>query len=322
LKKHYTYSAFGLIISSEIEIPEFVISKEKSNVTICYGNVPKTLKKTEHEGFRYQISKNEFLIKYSTWATYFVCNGEKVIIQPEKNADERDIRAFILSTVIAIVLHQRGLLPLHTSGIVYKNKGVLFAGNSGIGKSTIAIALNKKYKYKFISDDITVISEQNAAPIIYSSFPSVKLWQDSLDMLKISNNKLPLIRKDVNKFRYNTNTDFYSGILNPYAIFVIENNVQNKVEIIEIKGVEKFNIVRNHIFRAKMIKELYSNEHFKLLTLFLNSAKCYKILRPKDVNTINELSSMINNIIKKVWSFGFEVSGFYNQKPQTKNSKP
>ena len=49
-----------------------------------------------------------------------------------------------------------------------------------------------------------------------------------------------------------------------------------------------------------MIKELYSNEHFKLLTLFLNSAKCYKILRPKDVNTINELSSMINKIIKKV----------------------
>ncbi len=299
MKKTYTYSAFGLVISSEIEIPEFIVSNGISEVNILYGKVPKNLLKKEFEGFRYQISKNEFLIKYSTWATFYVSNGNKIIIQPEKNVDERDIRAFLMSTVIAILLHQRKCLPLHSSGIVFKNKVVLFAGNSGIGKSTIAIALNNKYKYKLISDDITVISEQNSLPQIHSSFPSVKLWQDSLEMLEISKNDLPFIRKDVFKYRYNSNTDFYNGTLNIDSIFVLENNDKNKTEISEIKGVDKFNIVRNQIFRAKMVKELYSKEHFKLITLLLNSAKCYIISRPKDVNTINELCALVHKTLNK-----------------------
>lgn len=299
MRKKYTYLAFGLIISSEIEIPEFIVSKGKRDVTIRFGETPKKIKNFVHEGFKYQISKNEFLIKYSTWATFYVKNGNEIIVEPEKNVDERDIRAFIISTIIAIIIHQRNLLPIHSSGIVYNNKAVLFAGNSGIGKSTIALALNNMHKYKLISDDITVVTEQNSLPQIYSSFPSLKLWQDSLDMLNISKKGLQFIRKDVNKYRYFSENDFFSGIISPHTIFVLENSNTNKIELTEVKGVEKFNLVRTHIFRAKMIKELYSKEHFKTLTLLLNSVICYKILRPKEINTINELSTLINTTLLK-----------------------
>ncbi len=294
-----TYTAFGLIFSSEIEIPEFLPAIGEAQVSITLGNVPANISGNLTEGFRFQISKNEFIIRFKPWASFYVCNGDKIIIEPEQDSDERDVRVFLISSVIAILLHQRGLLPLHASGIKVNNKAVLFSANSGIGKSTISLALNRKYGYPLIADDITVISEKEGRPIVHSSFPSAKLWQESVDLLGISNEGLQYIRKDVFKYRYDNRPDFFNGILDPLIVFVLENTDDEIVEINEVKGIEKFNVLRAHIFRLRMVNELYASEHFKLISNLLNGAKCYKILRPKNGNSLDELCSVVQSAILK-----------------------
>jgi len=295
----YTYSAFGINISSEIKIPEFIPSSGDIQVTVSYGEVPKKLDEKIINGFRFQISADEFIIRYKPWAAFYVCNGNKIIIQPEKDADENDIKTFLISSVIVMLLHQRGLLPLHASGIKVDNKAVLFAANAGVGKSTIALDLNRKYGYPLIADDVTVVSAINNLPVVYSSFPSAKLWQDSIEMLGLLNKDLPFIRKDVFKYRFDNRPAFFSGILEPLLIFVIENGDKENIEIQEIKGVDKFNVLRQHIFRAKMINEIYAVEHFKILTQLLKSVSCFKILKHNNSNTLNELSVTIQDTIKQ-----------------------
>ncbi len=295
----YTYTAFGLTFSSEIEIPEFLPTTGESQVLITLGNVPENIEGNSTEGFRFQISKNEFIIRFKPWVSFYVCNGNSIIIQPEKDADERDVRVFLISSVIAILLHQRGWMPLHASGIKVNNKAVLFSANSGIGKSTISLALNRKFGYPLIADDITIISEKEGKPIVHSSFPSAKLWQESIDLLGISNEGLNYIRKDVFKYRYDNRPDFFNGILEPFIVFVLENSDNEKVEISEVKGIEKFNVLRIHIFRLRMVNELYATELFKLISILLNTAKCFKISRPKNGNTLDELCSIVQSIITK-----------------------
>ena len=300
MKSKYTYEAFGLIISSEIEIPEFLPTTGDSQVQISLGKVPDNISDIYKQGFRYQISKNEFLLRFKAWAEFYVRDGKQIIIQPEDGVDERDVRAFLLSPVIAILLHQRGLLPLHSSGINYKNKAVLFAGNSGAGKSTIAMALNRKYHYKLISDDIISIDKENDKPMVFSSFPSVKLWDDSLEMLDIPIEEMPFIRKDVLKRRYDNNADYYSGILEPAVIFFLGISDQNDVTSKEIKGTEKFNFLRQFIFRGRMVEELYSQEHFRIMTSLLTNVTCIELQRPKSETSPETLLRKVEEILREI----------------------
>ncbi|MBI5539774.1 MAG: hypothetical protein HY951_06920 [Bacteroidia bacterium] len=295
----YIYTAFGLIFSSEIEIPEFLEATGEIQATISLGEIPKSISGSTYDGFRFQISANEFIIRFKPWASFYVCNGDKIIVQPETDADARDVRVYLFSSVIAILLHQRGWLPIHSSGIVVDNKAILFTANSGIGKSTIALALNKKFGYPLIADDIAVISEKDRTPIVYSTFPSSKLWKDSVEMLGISSDGLEFIRNDVFKYRYDNRAEFINGIFVPGVIFILENTDKDIVELTEIKGIEKFNALRIHIFRLGMVGDLYSGNHFKIITLLLNSARCYKILKPKNINCIDQLCSVVQNILKK-----------------------
>ncbi len=300
MDKNYIYKAFGLIFSSEIEIPEFMSSNGTPDVAVVLGRIPESINNIYKKGFRFLLSKNEFILRFKDWAEFYVREGKQIIIKPENGVDERDIRSFLLSPVIAILLHQRGLLPLHSSGINYKNKAVLFAGNSGAGKSTIAMAMNRKYNYPLISDDIIAINKENDKPMVFSSFPSVKLWDDSLEMLDIPMEEMPFIRKDIFKRRYDNNANYYSGILEPVVIFFLGINDQNKVTSREIKGTEKFSFLRQFIFRGRMVEELYAQEHFRIMASVLTNVICYEIQRPKTETSPDTLLFRIDEILRKI----------------------
>lgn len=299
MKDCFSYKAFGLIISSEIEIPEFLPFVGEPDVHIVFGDIPETISNIYKEGFRFVLSKNEFILRFKDWAEFYVKDGKQITIKPEKDVDERDVRAFLLSPVIAILLHQRGLLPLHASGINYKNKAILFAGNSGVGKSTLAMALNRKYKYPLISDDITVIRNEDNKPVAFSSFPSVKLWDDSSEMLEIDIEELPYIRKDVFKRRYDNSGEFFSGILEPGIIFFIGTSESEEIVLREIIGTEKFNFLRTNIFRGTMVGEIYAQNQFGILTAILSKVKCYELKRPKSNSSPENLLSTVHDIMEK-----------------------
>lgn len=299
MKGKYTYRAFGLIISSEIEIPEFCQAEGESQVHISLGKVPDNISNIYKQGFRYQISKNEFLLRFKTWAQFYVKEGKQIIVQTENGVDERDTRAFLLSPVIGVLLHQRGLLPFHASGICYNNEAILIAGNSGAGKSTLALAMSRNYGFKLISDDITAITYQKEKCFVCSSFPSVKLWQDSVEMFDIPLEDLPVIRKDVLKFRYNNSQDYIAGKFKVAVIIFIESADVKEVEINEIKGSEKFNVFRKNVFRIQMVEELYALRQFVISSTILNSAKCYKVLRPKKGAALDSLAEKVYAVLQK-----------------------
>lgn len=299
MKKKYTYRAFGLIISSEIEIPEFNSATGKSQVEITMDKIPENIPNIYKQGFRFQIAKNEFLLRFKTWAEFYVKDGEKIIIQPQDGVDERDVRVFLLSPVMGILLHQRKLLPIHTSGICYKKQAVLFAGNSGSGKSTLALAMNKHFGFRLISDDITAVSEENEKTVVHSSFPSIKLWQDSLEMFEIPIEEIPVIRKDVLKYWYDNSAEYYEGKLIPSHLFFIEPADVKQISVAVIKGAEKFNLLRQNIFRKNMVDDLYSSEHFKISSIFLNQVKCFKIVRPKSNCVPQKLAESVYEILQK-----------------------
>jgi len=76
------------------------------------------------------------------------------------------LKDYIVEPLITLKLAARGFSPLHASGIVINNKGFVFAGAPGAGKT--AIILNLMDSSIFLNDEFALLSSDGA---IYS-FPS------------------------------------------------------------------------------------------------------------------------------------------------------
>ena len=123
---------------------------------IAEGCVPDNLATSLKNKGKFQNAGKEFLFKSKNSGKFLIRNDNQVIFQRYKNSTYEDVRVLFLSVVLGIVLHKKEKFPLHASAVEYNGKAILFAGQRGIGKSTLAAGFLKRGS-KFISDDIAVI---------------------------------------------------------------------------------------------------------------------------------------------------------------------
>ena len=93
------------------------------------------------------------------------------------------IRALLLDHVIPPVIALRGRYVLHAAAVRTSAGVCVFAGDSGVGKSTIAAQLAAT-GCDFLTDDYLVLDEQDGAVVAWASHPSIKLWDDAIQFLK------------------------------------------------------------------------------------------------------------------------------------------
>jgi len=126
----YQYYTFGLYIQSDLELPELLVAEFLSlpDVIIMQGKTPINLPNCQKKGVTYEVAINEFLLKLKDIASFYVKNGNTIIIEPESKANMNDIRLFLLGSCLGAILHQRKILAMHASAIVYNKRAVLFTG--------------------------------------------------------------------------------------------------------------------------------------------------------------------------------------------------
>ena len=84
--------------------------------------------------------------------------------------------------VLPLALSRLGKLVLHASAVEVDGEGIVFVGESGRGKSTLAASFATG-GYRFMTDDGLVIEEEAAGYLVLPSHPSIRLWEDSQEAL-------------------------------------------------------------------------------------------------------------------------------------------
>ncbi|OFX44138.1 MAG: hypothetical protein A2046_14480 [Bacteroidetes bacterium GWA2_30_7] len=294
--KEYYYKAFGLTWKSEFQIPEFVtinsIVKEP-DIIINIGKVPQNLTGNVTTGIKHQLSENKFLLNMDKIARFYVSNGKKITIEPVSRVSKKDIRSILITTILGVVLNQRNLFPIHGSAVEIDNKAILFSGQPGAGKSTIATALSLK-GYKIITDDISAIQRIENKPYVIPSFPSIRLWTDSVENLNLNNYNFIRIRKGVEKKRVIAKNWFSKNLAPLTHIFIINTSNFTLFKIEEIKGINKFNYLKNNTYRVKFINgDENKVSFFKHLTMIAESAKVFEITRPQSPFNVESLIQLV-----------------------------
>ena len=292
----FLYRAFGLTISSEVALPELCAAeyKQEADVTIRYvplqpedyGCVGKT--------DQYQIAPDLLYLQIQNVGRYCVMGGKTILVDPIPGVPPESFRLYILGSCMGVLLLQRGLLPLHGSSVATAAGGILFLGDSGIGKSTLA-AHFCTMGYSLVSDDICAIAfSHEEVAVLQPAYPQLKLLEDSLNHVPsiINDGELPAVIDE--KYRIRDSFHFEDTPLKICRIFILEKADCTQIEISQLFGIQKFAALTEHIYRGFFIEQLNIASHqFRQCAQLCEQIALYRIVRPIDTFTLQALSSCI-----------------------------
>jgi hypothetical protein len=259
----YRYTAFGLNIESELELPELNASMEPADITVVYGKTPQQLEAPAVKTPWLEIKAGEFLLTVDSIARFYAEKGRRIIIEPFDNTDEDDIRVFLLDSVFAALLQQRGFPALHGSAAVIKEKAVAMLGKSTVGKTAVALALYDR-SCRLLTDEICAVGLRNGRAVIHPGAPWLHVWKDTLEASGKNINTLRPIRRELNKYSLPAYDRFSGEVAEISHIFVLCTHNRDEIITETVTGGVKMEILVNNTFFTETVSD--KTRHFKIYT--------------------------------------------------------
>ena len=200
----------------------------------------------------------------------------------------------VLGLPFGFLMHQKNYFVLHASALSIGNKGVLFIGPSGSGKSSICAGLIQK-GLNFISDDITII---NNSLKLESCINSLDISKEILAI----NNKINILKKtDLNDDRDRISLLIENNLEHKVTISKIYFlNWSDKIEISKSQFISNFKKIFTNSFRS--IDDGNFNMQRSDMKNILNisrNVECYNFFLKKDLyNYHQNIDYLIKHIQK------------------------
>jgi len=287
---NYCYKAFGLILESEIELPELIPAPGlKPDVHISLGKVPEHLPKTNKTGVLYETYPGDFLFRLDTVAGYRVRNGNEITIDPNESAFPEEVRLFLLGSAIGALIHQRGSIPIHGSTIALNDGAMIITGASAAGKSTLAAGLSEK-GYSVLADDISVVSPDKEGVFkVYPGIPHLKLWKDVAEHLDYKSH-YDKVRPDLEKYKIPIKNTANLNEIEVKHIVALSSKNSEGFTFETKSGIEKFFLLKENTYRYQFLEGMgLTEQHFKNISLLANQVNLSRIERPASPLLISEL---------------------------------
>ena len=137
----------GLRIVSDLSLPGVVHCSDQisggDEIVIRRARIPDSLSSVDVTFPDGQCNQKELLLNIPDVARYLVRGGNEILVDQVHTSKLGDVRAYLLGTVFGVLCHQRGITPFHASAIEVADDCIAFAGDTGVGKSTLVAALGR-----------------------------------------------------------------------------------------------------------------------------------------------------------------------------------
>lgn len=274
------YSLHGLGVTSDIALPDArapvrshddVRITRATAVTACERNAI-ALVGDQHRARLYLPDV----------ATFVLADGAHIDVLAHTR-DEETLRAFLLGSAWAVLLHQRGMLPLHGCALAWRGAAWLFVGESGAGKSTLAAALLRAGA-DLVSDDVSAITDDAGVPRIWPGLRSMKLAggvSGSVSGLDLGPTHDFLKRRIVPERLAGDHAMRLGGVVE----LVRRDGAPALLE--RLHGSQACGVAVRHTFRGAAAPALgTARQHLAASAALADTARFYRLSRPWDLATV------------------------------------
>ena len=172
------YSIFGFTLASGLALPELrpAAPSTTPDIVIDVGEIT-----DGEQAPGLHKTADGALLNIDKVARYAVQGGTHIMVEPSPGAPPANVRLFLLGSAMGMLIHQRGLLPLHGNAIEIEGRAFVFLGHSGAGKSTLAAWFHDQ-GYRILSDDVSVVRfDPDGTPMLSAGIPRLRLWREAVE---------------------------------------------------------------------------------------------------------------------------------------------
>lgn len=217
-----------------------------------------------------------------------------------------DALSYLVGPILGLLLRLRGVVCLHGSAVSIHDKGVVFVGSEGAGKSTTAAAF-AMHGHPVLSDDIVGLSEGGGEFQILPAYPRINLWPDSVNLLFGAPDALPVITagwdKRCLKLGEVEGTKFEERPLPLGAIYIFGDSEPGSQESIELisQRAALMRLVGN-TYATNFLDAEQRAEEFAVLSRLIAAVPVRQINTRQAAVRPNELCMMIQQDFARITS--------------------
>ena len=265
------YHAFGLSIEADLDFPELLkVDSDGSGpdlvITQSAGISPFQTPVADHQP---QPDKLQFRLKIINAGDFLIENGNRITYQPADGVSEGELRLFLLGSCLGCVLQQRGLVVLHGNAVTTDGETCkIIVGHQGAGKSTYA-AWYYQQGAKILADDVCALSwDAQGRPQVIPSYPQLKLWQATADLLGIRTQGLRRVRPQDEKFALPITDQFWRS---PLPLTEVIELSSTSTTVAPIVGMYKARCLIEHSYRYNFLENMGLTRAYMKTVLRLTS---------------------------------------------------
>jgi hypothetical protein len=291
----------GMNISSEFPLPELLPLdfEGRPDVDIRIASVPESLPNGTQAMPEAQVAPGAVLLTIPGVARYHILAGSEIRVEPYAQAEEKDLRLFLLGSAFGAIHLQRGDFPLHASAVVIDGKAVAFAGDSGAGKSTMAAWMNAQ-GHSLLCDDVCVIHlNKDRGPMAFPAYPRMKLWKDALKTIGREVTGLQRDYSRADKY-YMPAEVMHQGSPVPLKqiFFLGFSEATTRPSLGAITPSQAVPLLRNNTYRYQFISGLeITGQHFQDCTSIAKTVPAHFLFRPRVHSSLGQCQRLVEDLL-------------------------
>lgn len=287
--------AFGLSIASELRIngiPDAFCGSAPDVQIVCTDLTPYAIPDD-----CYQIKQGDIRFSYDNAGLFRITNGNLIEVDPYPACAESKLGVYLMGSCMGAILHQRGFMPLHGSCVTDGKRSILITGDSGAGKSTLAAEFLKR-GWKLLTDDVSAVYDVEGTPMVQSSYPSQKLWQDALDRYERPEEDIHSLysRDDQEKFGVDVSRFFHDGAC-PLRMVIRLLPADAPCSISPIESMAKVDQLMRNTYRSFMIAPRDRQRHFQRCVTLSTKIPMALVIRENGKQCAETLYEMITDYL-------------------------
>lgn len=295
----FQYRIYGLKMDSDIPFRQLVEDTSDSTPDI-------TLRKSEPADELLELSKKYFFDMDPKFCWFhnatlycWIEDGNRIFYYPRDNANEEDLRTYILGYGLSMLFYQRNMPAIHCSALRKGEHAMLISGKSGSGKSTMA-SLFLDNGYDLMADDVLVTKVHDNTVYGYPAFPWTKLQRPIAEKRFPDMSELIYIDEDKDKFLVPWKGEFRtdSAVIDSMFIMIV-TPPDTETRITEVTGTDKIVLILDNMFPRREIL-LHKNNPIavSMAAKLASSLRLYVVSRPDGHDTTDAIYRLIRENTK------------------------
>jgi len=254
------FRAYGTVFAAPFRLRGYAPTDEPAEVTIEWGATPDALDSPVAAGLWWQANRDEVLLEVAGTVRYLVRRDRGIVVQlleptgPQDRspAAAEDTDVFLTGLPVAAALTFAGTTVLHGAATEIDGGALLFLGDNGAGKSSLAAALADGGG-RHLCDNLAVLDAGTDAPLLRCGPDTLNLWADSTAELGHDPAGLERVRAKLAKYVVPVERPHHEPSPLRAVVSIVEASADEPV-LQRLDPMASVATIMTNLFRAKMAR--------------------------------------------------------------------